>query len=82
MGVEGGDHLRAATHVEADPIGYVETGVAPCLLDLADQIASAALELELGCHRRVEHETLTTSSTATLDLDLAADGATVAVTRA
>ena len=43
---------RAAAHVERDPVGHVETGVAPRLLDLADQVAGASLELELGRDRR------------------------------
>ena len=49
------DELGAG-HLEGDPVGDVEPGVAPGLLHRAHQVAGGALDLELGADVGVEHD--------------------------
>ena len=56
VGSGGVRHRGTRGHVDDDPVGHVETGVAPRLLYGAHEVARDALRLELGRHGRVEHD--------------------------
>jgi hypothetical protein len=49
-------HLAVRADRQGDPVGDVEPGVLPCLLDDPYDVAGGALGDELGSHRRVKRD--------------------------